>query len=186
MSIIATILFVVLLTLIYFNSDRPTSPTTQIKKAKNKLILSEKRQPAPPLTWAVSNVQKDSLKDRIGQVVYLNFWAMWCTPCIDEIPLISNISNELGPTLPLNIILINLDEGTENIQEAKSFLMSSAPQLQSLFETGSLFVEAFQAEALPTHILIDKKGRVASHFYGDILNNSEDLKNMLKLLIQED
>jgi peroxiredoxin len=45
-------------------------------------------QPAPPFEVTTFDGQKISLTDLRGQVVILNFWATWCTPCRQELPLL--------------------------------------------------------------------------------------------------
>ncbi len=51
-------------------------------------------QPAPPATLVTLDGQRLSTPDLIGQVVILTFWATWCVPCRDELPLLSTYASE--------------------------------------------------------------------------------------------
>ena len=46
--------------------------------------------PAPPATLVTLDGQRISSADLLGQVVILTFWATWCSPCREELPLLSD------------------------------------------------------------------------------------------------
>jgi peroxiredoxin len=51
-------------------------------------------EPAPPATLVTLDGHKLSTTDLKGQVVILTFWATWCVPCRDELPLLSKYAME--------------------------------------------------------------------------------------------
>jgi peroxiredoxin len=46
--------------------------------------------PAPPATLVTLDGQRIASTDLLGQVVILTFWATWCSPCREELPLLSD------------------------------------------------------------------------------------------------
>ena len=51
-------------------------------------------QPAPPATLVTLEGEHLSTSNLIGQVVILTFWATWCVPCREELPLLSDYARE--------------------------------------------------------------------------------------------
>jgi cytochrome c biogenesis protein CcmG, thiol:disulfide interchange protein DsbE len=56
----------------------------------NDLVVG---QPAPPITLHTLDGKHISLHDLRGKVVILTFWATWCRPCREELPLLSQFAN---------------------------------------------------------------------------------------------
>ena len=184
MSSLATLLFVILLILVYFNSNQSEPPLSRPALAKNKLEFLKSRVQAPNIIWKNLKQQKASLAHHRGKVVYLNLWALWCEPCKQEIPMIANIASELLSE-PLEILMVNVDEDKSEVFKAQDFLSKKGPQLPGLFNSGDIFLKAFNTDILPAHILIDKNGRVAANYFGDIIGREKDFKRMLQHLLQE-
>lgn len=109
-----------------------------------------------------------TLSDYKGKVVFLNFWATWCPPCIKEMPDIEKIYAEYGKNEDDVIILgvanpssaefpNNADESKEDILK---FLDDNDYTFPVVFdETGDLLREYF-INAFPTTYLIDKDGNI--------------------------
>lgn len=184
MSGLATVLFIALIILIYFNSSEQKSLVASKEFPQTRPQIIENRSQVPEIIWKDSSGMRRSLSDLRGNVVYLNFWASWCQPCKEEIPFIAQIMSE-NLLSPLEVVLINLDNNTEDIDKAKLFLEEAAPQINSLFHQGNLFVNAFNTTAIPTHVFVDKKGNLALHFLGDILEHKEIFKSLLQHLLLE-
>ena len=55
-----------------------------------------------------------------GQVVYLDFWASWCAPCLESFPFLNHLQQTLGPQ-GLTIVAVNLDRTRA---DAERFLQS--------------------------------------------------------------
>ena len=64
---------------------------------------------APPATLVTLDGQKISTPDLLGHVVVLTFWATWCVPCRDELPLLSDYATRHADA-GLEVLGFSLDE----------------------------------------------------------------------------
>ncbi len=112
--------------------------------------------------------EEHTLSDYKGKVVFLNFWATWCPPCIMEMPDIEEIYNEYGKNQEDVIILGVANPSSQdypnNVDESKddiiAFLDDKGFTFPVVFdETGDLLREYF-VNAFPTTYLIDKDGNI--------------------------
>ena len=78
--------------------------------------------PAPPATLVTLDGERIATADLLGQVVILTFWATWCTPCRDELPLLSAFANEHREA-GLKILGFTLDEA-ERLTEVRKIAQS--------------------------------------------------------------
>ena len=69
-------------------------------------------QPAPPATLVTLDGQRLSTTDLQGRVVVLTFWATWCGPCREELPLLSTYAMEHAAA-GLTVLGFTLDSSTE-------------------------------------------------------------------------
>ncbi len=97
--------------------------------------------------------------DTKGKVVFINFWATWCKPCIKEMPSISEANNQLKDGNVLFIVAS--DEDIEKIKKFDSKRKYSFPLMRSVTSVFDLDIQA-----LPTTIIIDEKGEVVFNEIG--------------------
>lgn len=109
-----------------------------------------------------------TLSDYKDKVVFLNFWATWCPPCIKEMPDIEAIYNKYGKNQDHVIILgvanPSSDEYPNNADESKDYIIAFLEDNEYTFpvvfdETGDLLRE-YYINAFPTTFLIDKNGNI--------------------------
>jgi thiol-disulfide isomerase/thioredoxin len=115
-------------------------------------------------------VNKDSLK---GEVVVLNFWASWCTPCMSEIPELI----ELAANSKAKVVGIALDEtGLETVKpfaEAHKINYTVAVGTQELFQQ-------FNGVGIPYTLVLDPSQRIVKIYRGP--TDRESLEADLKTI----
>ena len=109
-----------------------------------------------------------TLSDYKGKVVFLNFWATWCPPCIKEMPDIEKIFAEYGKNeddvIILGVANPSSAEFPNNADESKEDVIKFLDENDYTFpvvfdETGDLLKEYF-INAFPTTYLINKDGNI--------------------------
>ena len=136
------------------------------------------------LTWLKPNGDRAYLSDFKGQVVYINFWAIWCEPCIVELPIIERLQEEYGP-MGFQTILINMDHGERSVLEARAFQALNSPSPVSIYEQSEEMAQILNVQALPFHILVDREGRTASAFYAPLDTKEAEFTQLIQKLLRE-
>jgi thiol-disulfide isomerase/thioredoxin len=98
-----------------------------------------------------------------GKVVLLNFWATWCVPCKRDLPGIEKVYKEFKDQ---GLVVIGFDVGEEKTA-LDSFLKTAGItfSIRPLLDTDNL-LSALSVTALPTMVLIDREGNIASYEVG--------------------
>jgi len=130
-----------------------------------------------PLTWAVYETEEPvdfslqqlgggevSLSDYLGQWVVVNYWATWCTPCLKEIPDLSELHQERSDLTVLGLAFEDLEDSDFN-GFLEDFEISYPILKVDVYQPP----EPFGApRALPTTIILDQQGRAVKAFLGPV------------------
>ena len=103
------------------------------------------------------------LSDFAGKVRLVDFWATWCAPCREEIPMFEELHRKYGPR-GFTMIAISRDEGGASV--VAPFVAKQGTTYLNLIGTDEV-ADAFGGVAgLPTAFLLDGEGRVVERFFG--------------------
>lgn len=95
-----------------------------------------------------------------GKVVYLDFWASWCTPCHLSFPWMNDMQQTYGGE-GLTVIAVDLDRDRHAADE---FLAESRGGLNIVYDPKGDIARQFNFKDMPTAILIGRDGRIrATH-----------------------
>jgi len=115
-------------------------------------------------------IDKASLK---GNVVVLNFWASWCTPCMSEIPELK----ELAANSKARVVGIALDEN--GFETVKPFVDAHKINYTVAVGTQDLF-QQFNGVGIPYTLVLDSSQRIVKIYRGP--TNRESLEADLKTI----
>jgi thiol-disulfide isomerase/thioredoxin len=113
-------------------------------------------KPAPD--FALRSMQGPSvrLSEHLGEVVVINFWATWCGPCRQEMPLLDALYGKYKQA-GLVLLSVNIDENVEPAVEMAQTLKVSYPVLLDARKEVS---RAYDVGAMPVTVLVDRAGVV--------------------------
>jgi len=112
---------------------------------------------APSFTLKNDKGETYSLADFQGKVVYLDFWASWCAPCRQEVPALRALYEKYKNDDRIVIIGIAVHDGYTRWQKA---LEEDKPEWLQLYDPDGVVARAYEANAIPKYILIDKNGNI--------------------------
>jgi len=143
---------------------RPRLPLKHAKLLRNSLailILMVNQSWADSLvSFALPNIadREHQIKsdDYRGQVVYLDFWASWCAPCRETLPLVESLQSEFSEKAFI-VIGVNVDsfpkDGRKLINDlGLTHLIAS--------DSGWTLAKKMRLEGIPASLLIDKNGKI--------------------------
>ena len=106
---------------------------------------------------------EESLSDYRGRVVLLDFWATWCVPCIDVLPDLRKLVEEL-PADRFALVAISVDEELETVTR----FMQDEPMPWTNWHAGlgSNIARLLRVQGYPTYVLVDEDGRILARPMG--------------------
>lgn len=118
--------------------------------------------PVPDVQFQTLGGQSFTLGQLRGQVVLLNFWATWCIPCREEIPVLNAMQHELE-TKGLKVIGASLEDTAEGVDSYQKEVQRFEYQV---LVGGDDAKAKFGGTPLPTTYLIDRQGRIRQKIIG--------------------
>jgi RNA polymerase sigma factor (sigma-70 family) len=141
---------------------RPAAPATPEPPAIGR--------PAPPLQvvgW--TDGRPRSLADYHGKVVLLDFWGIWCSPCVNGLPSLERLKQKYEPR---GVVFLSIHTPGEEIGKIRRFLDFKKATLISALDEGrgkgdnshnGVTADRYGVRGYPTLVMIDRDGNVAFH-----------------------
>jgi len=175
-----------------FESATPTMPTRMFTRTAAGLLLAlltgaaaakdaalrpwPAGQPTPALQLADLDGQAWDLASLRGKVVVVNFWASWCGPCVDELPVLGRLSGRDG----IVVVGVNYKEPLDTIER---FTAAHPLQYTVLRDrTGEAF-KRWTPGVMPTTIVVDRTGRARWRTVGEIPPDDTRLRTAIDALL---
>lgn len=147
-----------------------------------EVIEPGERKPAPEVNGELLDGEEFTLSEHKGSIVVLNFWASWCGPCRIEVPDLQQIYSQYqAQGVQLVGVLVRDTKG-----QGESYSKQVGMTYPSIFDPKTkvaLQFRGYPIAALPSTIVIDKKGRVAATFVTPV--DAASLTSTLEKLLAE-
>lgn len=116
----------------------------------------------PDVTFKDASGNTVTLTGLKGKVVFINFWATWCPPCLAELPSINTLNQKLRTNPNVVFLMVDVDN---QLSRSVPFIRNKGLNLP-VFETTGQVPSALLGEAIPTTVVIDKKGQMVFQHAG--------------------
>lgn len=119
-------------------------------------------QQAPDFALKNAAGENVRLADLRGNVVMINFWATWCGPCRQEMPLLDEMHARYS-RVGFSLLGVNIDDDPKRAIEMIDSLGVSFPVV---FDSDKSVSDLYDVSAMPVTILLDREGIVRHVHYG--------------------
>lgn len=179
------VLFWVLLVLLVLPGPRKvivTNVNRVMLHVKNPGLKSEDKQitlSEQDYNWIVLSGEAEPIKisDLRGQVVFLNFWATWCPPCVAELPEIQKAYEKHGQEVAFILV------ANQEPQVVEAFMEKHGYKLP-VFYPGSTIPQVFQSASIPTTYIISREEKIVTKKTGAVNWDSKATDRMFKELLR--
>ena len=137
--------------------------------------------PAPDFTLKSASGENIKLSELRGQVVLINFWASWCGPCRQEMPLLDQMYQKYGP-LGFTLLGVNVEQDTK---DAERMLKDAPVTFPILFDAENQVSKLYDVTAMPSTVLVDRDGKVRYMHKGYQPGYENEYQTQIRALVRE-
>lgn len=149
--------------------------------SQNTLAANKAEGPAPDFTLKSSDGSNIRLSEQKGNIVLINFWASWCGPCRQEMPLLEEIQKKYSK-LGFTILGVNVDKDQA---KADKLLKDIPVTFPVLYDNEGKVSKLFDIDSMPTTVIVDQDGNIRFHHRGFKPGVENYYINQIKTLIKE-
>ncbi len=138
-------------------------------------------QTAPDFALKSATGENLRLSEYRGDVVMVNFWATWCGPCRQEMPLLDELYSRYG-RVGFSLLGVNIDDNPAKAMDMVAELGVSFPVL---FDSRKEVSRMYDVQAMPVTVLIDREGTVRYVHLGYKPGYEEKYLDQIRSLLRE-
>jgi thiol-disulfide isomerase/thioredoxin len=139
--------------------------------------------PAPGFQLSGRGGKTIDLSQFKGQVVMINFWASWCKPCRDEMPLLEDIYKKYKP-MGFTMLAVNVGPNT---RDADAWLAKLAKPVSFpiAYDVDSKVSKLYKVETMPSTVIVDRKGNVRALHRGYKAGDENFYLTQIRTMLKE-
>ena len=138
-------------------------------------------QKAPDFALKSSTGENLRLSEYRGDVVMINFWATWCGPCRQEMPLLDELYSRYN-RVGFNLLGVNIDDDSRRAMQMVEELGVNFPVL---FDARKEVSKLYEVEAMPVTVIVDRQGTVRFVHHGYKPGYEEKYLDQIRSLLRE-
>ena len=172
-SVILIAVFIVAIAIILFSVKREETPKTQA------VVVGLN---APEFSLSDPSGKTYTLSELKGSVVFINFWATWCPPCIEEMPSIQNLYNGFKDRKEFRMVTILYKDDYE---KAMAYMKQNNYALPVLIDREGKSAKAYGVTGVPETYIVDKQGVLREKVIGPADWNSTEADSLISNLLKQ-
>ncbi|MFI4877624.1 MAG: TlpA disulfide reductase family protein [Steroidobacterales bacterium] len=137
--------------------------------------------PAPAFSLGSRAGSQVSLAQYKGQVVMINFWASWCGPCRQEMPLLESIYKKYGK-MGFTMIGVNVEPDSN---AANEWLKQTPVSFPILYDKDSKVSKLYDVSGMPSTVIIDRSGKLRMLHRGYKPGDENEYLDSIRTLVRE-
>ncbi|MDJ0938226.1 MAG: TlpA disulfide reductase family protein [Woeseiaceae bacterium] len=138
-------------------------------------------RPAPDFALKSSTGENMRLSEYRGDVVMINFWATWCGPCRQEMPLLDDLYQRYQ-RVGFNLLGVNIDDDSNR---AMAMIRELGVDFPVLFDNRKEVSKMYDVDAMPVTVIVDREGTVRYVHQGYKPGYEEKYLNEIRTLLRE-
>ena len=139
------------------------------------------RTPAPDFTLKSASGENIKLSELRGQVVMINFWASWCGPCRQEMPLLDELHERYSP-MGFTLLGVNVEEDSS---KAQTLLKDVPVNFPILFDQENTVSKQYDVIAMPSTVVVDRDGNIRYVHHGYKPGDENTYQDVIRAVIRE-
>ncbi|MEQ8765878.1 MAG: TlpA disulfide reductase family protein [Planctomycetota bacterium] len=143
-------------------------------RAKKISQSAQGREPAPAFSARTMDGEEVALAVLRGKVVVLNFWFIGCAPCRVEMPGLNTLVASYAERDDVVFVAFAADS-----EDALKPFLERSPFDYQVVPASSEVAADYAVQSWPTHVIIDRSGRVAARLTGGSADRHEDLRPLI-------
>lgn len=155
--------------------SKTDQPTTEQEQAEGESVT------ASGISFKDENGETVSLNSLKGKVVFINFWATWCPPCIHEMPSINELRKSFKGNDGIAFLMVDVDN---KIEQSTAFMNKNNYDLPVYTAVGDIPPD-YLGGAIPTTVVLDKKGEMVGRMEGGRDYTDPQIVGALNKLVNE-
>ena len=153
-----------------------------LTKSFSKTSQEEKGMLAPDFTLQDLQGKKVTLSQLHGKIVFLNFWATWCPPCLYEMPSIEKLYQATKKDKNFVILAVSVDQAAR--KEIQKFALKNKFTFLILHDPQNEVGSRYGVRGIPVTFILDKQGMILTHQIGPRDWSNKDFLNILQKLLK--